>query len=212
MPTQFYTVPNQRVVKIHREVAKSDFLGINNETWKTASRDLRPTALLLYLYFASNADGYNKALSPAAIQLEIGMPRSTYHDQFKYLIEKGYLVKSGKNRYDFFEKSQNHTVPPVEYAQTEIAPSDDGFDFENDTDIGIPVPAKKRPVMPFDIEINKEQNPTDNDSNKYDEPTEDETWFKNFYWNGYEFDKIPREEETIKSTSTRPPINGEFVF
>ena len=28
-----YTVPNQRVITIHREVAKSDFLGIKNVNW-----------------------------------------------------------------------------------------------------------------------------------------------------------------------------------
>ena len=35
-----YTVPNQRVVTIHREKARSDFLGIKNENWQSAARDL----------------------------------------------------------------------------------------------------------------------------------------------------------------------------
>ena len=65
-----YTVPNQRIAKIHREVAKSDFLGIKNENWQAAARDLGAHALMLYLYLASNADGYNLALSPAAIRTE----------------------------------------------------------------------------------------------------------------------------------------------
>ena len=34
------TFPNQRVVRIHRESVKSDFLGIKNENWQAASRDL----------------------------------------------------------------------------------------------------------------------------------------------------------------------------
>lgn len=45
-----YTVPNQRVVTIHREKARSDFLGIKNENWQSAARDLGAHALLLYLY------------------------------------------------------------------------------------------------------------------------------------------------------------------
>ena len=52
------TYPNQRLIKIHRESAKTDFLGIKNENWKSAARDLSPHALLLYLYLASNADNY----------------------------------------------------------------------------------------------------------------------------------------------------------
>lgn len=75
-----YTYPNQRMVKIHREPFKSDFLGIKNENWQAAARDLRPHALLLYFYLASNANNYSLALSPAAVHEAIGMPRSTYND------------------------------------------------------------------------------------------------------------------------------------
>ena len=62
------TVPNQRVVTIHRERAASDFLGIKNSHWQAAARDLGAHALMLYLYFASNANGFTLALSPAAIR------------------------------------------------------------------------------------------------------------------------------------------------
>lgn len=68
-----------------------------------ASRDLGAHALRLYLYLAANADGYKLALSPAAIFEAIGMPRSTYSDQFKILVAKGYLVANSRNGYDFFE-------------------------------------------------------------------------------------------------------------
>lgn len=62
------TYPNQRMIKIHRERATSDFLGIKNENWMYASRDLGAHALRLYLYLAANANGYTLALSPAAIR------------------------------------------------------------------------------------------------------------------------------------------------
>ena len=45
------TVPNQRLVAIHRERAASDFLGIKNSSWQAAARDLGAQALMLYLYF-----------------------------------------------------------------------------------------------------------------------------------------------------------------
>ena len=41
-----YTVPNQRVVTIHREKARSDFLGIKNENWQSAARDLGAHAVV----------------------------------------------------------------------------------------------------------------------------------------------------------------------
>lgn len=98
------TYPNQRMIHINREPLRKDFLGINNDNWKSASRDLRPPALLLYLYLASNADNYTFALSPVAVRQEIGMARSTYHDQFHILVDKGYLVPTHGNTYEFYEK------------------------------------------------------------------------------------------------------------
>lgn len=96
MPT---TVPNQRTICVHREKASADFLGIKNRNWMAASRDLGAHALRLYLYLAANANNYSLALSPAALLEEIGMPRSTYHDQFKVLESKGYLIHRSGNTY-----------------------------------------------------------------------------------------------------------------
>ena len=107
------TYPNQKTVVIHREPAKSDFLGIKNENWQAAARDLRPHALLLYLYFAANANNYSFALSPAAVQEAVGMPRSTFSDQLRVLISKGYLVLSHGNTYDFYEVPQTRGASSV---------------------------------------------------------------------------------------------------
>ena len=54
------TYPNQRMVCVHREPAKADFLGIKNANWQAAARDLRPFAFLLYLYLG---DVYCRCLS-----------------------------------------------------------------------------------------------------------------------------------------------------
>lgn len=75
-----YTFPNQKMVTVHREVPKTDFLGIKNENWQSAARDLGPYALMLYLYFAANANGYTLALSPVAVRQAVGMAQSTYRD------------------------------------------------------------------------------------------------------------------------------------
>lgn len=104
------TVPNQRTIAVHRERATTNFLGIRNENWQTAARDLGAHALMLYLYLASNADGFLLALSPVAIRQAVGMPASTYRDQFIKLIDKGYLVQRGESHiYDFFETPQHAT-------------------------------------------------------------------------------------------------------
>ena len=104
------TFPHQKSVRIHREVARTDFLGIKNENWQAAARDLRPHALVLYLYLASNADNYTLALSPAAVREAVGMARSTYNDQVQILIDKGYLILSHGNTYDFYEVPQPRAV------------------------------------------------------------------------------------------------------
>ena len=114
------------MVKINREKADRDFLGIKNENWMAAARDLRAHALMLYLYLASNANNFSLALSPAAIQEAIGMPASTYRDQFAKLVSKGYLVQTGGNTFAFYEKPQPRAVQPDLNAVTAT-----GYSFED---------------------------------------------------------------------------------
>ena len=75
-----------------------------------AYRTLNATALCLYLFLAGNKDGFNLEYSPKAIHAEMGMPESTCRDQFKVLVEKGYLVPKheGSNIFDFYEKSKKN--------------------------------------------------------------------------------------------------------
>ena len=139
------TVPNQRLIEIHRERATSDFLGIKNSHWQAAARDLGAHALMLYLYLASNADGFTLALSPAAIRQAVGMPASTYRDQFLKLIDKGYLVRRGNgNTFDFYETPQRAT-------QAEKEETVNGYDFTADVPI---TPQTVYNDTPEDREIN----------------------------------------------------------
>ena len=141
------TVPNQRLIAIHRERAASDFLGIKNSHWQAAARDLGAHALMLYLYLASNADGFMLALSPAAIRQAVGMPSSTYRDQFVRLVDKGYLVQRGdSNTYDFYETPQRAT-------HTEKNETDGGYDFTADA-FGTPQAANDNTTENIEININ----------------------------------------------------------
>lgn len=143
-----YTVPNQRTVTVHREPARTDFLGIKNENWMYAARDLRAHALKLYLYFASNANGYTLALSPAAVRQAIGMARSTYQDQIENLIAKGYLVQTGANSFDFYE------VPKPRHGNNQTPVSAVGLNFEECTSVGTGQDLPVQNDTAEDIEIN----------------------------------------------------------
>ena len=146
------TVPNQRIIHIHRERVSSDFLGIKNENWQAASRALGAHALRLYLFLAANADHYELALSPAALEAAIGMPRSTYHDQFRKLVNFGYLVDAGGNHYHFYE------VPQQAATRIETLQPPNGYNFEDDTVIVQPKPQAAPQNPSGDIEINSINN------------------------------------------------------
>ena len=84
---------------------EGNFLLIKKSNLYEAYRTLNATALCLYLFLAGNKDGYNLEYSPKAIHAEMGMPESTCRDQFKVLVEKGFLVPKheGSNIFDFYE-------------------------------------------------------------------------------------------------------------
>lgn len=149
------TFPNQRMVRVHRERATSDFLGIKNENWQAASRDLGAHALQLYLYLASNANNYTVALSPVAVRQAIGMARSTYHDQFHKLVDRGYLVPSTGNTFEFYEVPQAAT-------QTQKEVSANGLDFEENPCRDEQAASVGLSVLPENTEIN---NMTDTPNN-----------------------------------------------
>ena len=153
-----YTFPNQRTIIIHKESLNKDFLGISNPIWQAAARDLGAHAFLLYVYLAANKDNYNLALSQVAVTNATGMPRSTYHDQFKKLVLKGYLVYTNGNTYEFFEKPRTSDV---------TQPTDDTLSHGQQltaTDKDSPAVAQKN--LQEDIQINNINTFTNNGINK----------------------------------------------
>ena len=149
-----YTFPNQRIVIVHKEPLKGDFLGISNPIWQAAARDLGAHAFLLYVYLAANKDNYNLALSQVAVTNATGMPRSTYHDHFKKLVLKGYLVNTHGNTYEFFEKPRTIDV---------IQPDSDMLSHGQEctrTDKASPAVAQKN--LQEDIQINNINTSTNN--------------------------------------------------
>lgn len=103
--------PFQKNITVHRETVEKDFLCIKNEHWKRANKDLTPFGLQLYLYFASNKDGYNFNLSQEDAERDAGIRRTTFHNYINLMIDKGYLVKSKGNCYDFYEVPRGKPLP-----------------------------------------------------------------------------------------------------
>ena len=117
------TVPNQKVVHVHRDMPdknkkEGNFLLIKKENWYAANKDLEPYGLQLYLYIAGNRDGFDFALSQEAAEREAGIKKTSYHKYVNLMIEKGYLVprKENSNVYDFYEvpkrKEDKEAVSP----------------------------------------------------------------------------------------------------
>lgn len=200
------TYPNQRVINIHREAAKSDFLGVKNQNWQAAARDLGAHALMLYLYLAANADGYNLALSPAAVRQAIGMPRSTYQDQFTKLMDKGYIVSGSGNVYHFFETPQ----PSHGSNQTFIINQtpNDGLNFE-ECPLDVSCVDRAAPNVPTeDREINNRKIETNNQRiNNNGLVVTD-----NVYIPKVKEIKIPVPKAESKKQITPLPPKKEFIF
>ena len=198
-----YTVPNQRTVRIHRERATANFLGIKNENWQAASRDLGAHGLQLYLYLASNADNYTLALSPAAIRQAIGLKRSTYHDKFHELEAKGYLVNTHGNTFEFYEV-------PQAAAQTKNSMTVDGLDFEECPSSDTPICSNGQGMLSDNIEINNRDSMTDSSINKDNESVRR---MEQFIPKVKEVViKRPKAEGKKRPTCNPKPKEEEFVF
>ena len=197
------TFPNQRMVKVHRERATAHFLGIKNENWQAASRDLGAHGLQLYLYLASNADNYTLALSPTAVRQAIGLKRSTYHDKFHELEEKGYLVNTHGNTFEFYEV-------PQAAAQTKNSMTVDGLDFEEYPSSDTPICSNGQGMLSDNIEINNRDSMTDSSINKDNESVRR---MEQFIPKVKEVViKRPKAEGKKRPTCNPKPKEEEFVF
>lgn len=95
----------------------NNFMQVGNDEWMTVAKNFKPTTLMLYLYMASNMNGWEFALSPKAVKDAIGMSEGAYRSAVKELEEAGYLVDSGidnKKIYGVdFKTYTFHTTPQV---------------------------------------------------------------------------------------------------
>jgi hypothetical protein len=107
------TYPNQKVLHINKGNYTENYLTIGIDEWIEASKNLKPITFRLYLYIASNADGFNLALSRQDVMNKLGVTKNSYHTGVKELEEKGYIVPKQGNIYDFYispKKTEEETM------------------------------------------------------------------------------------------------------
>lgn len=125
-----YTYANQKVIHIEKEKYKDNFLQIGIAEWQAASKDLAPAAFKLYLYLASNADGFNLALSQAACAEAIGLKNRTYYRAVEELQDKGYITLKQGNIFNFHCKpAKNDSLANTE----KITAKNDSLPAKNDS-------------------------------------------------------------------------------
>lgn len=102
------TVPNQKIVNVKKEVCNNEcrenyYAKINLNALQAAMLDLKGETLKLWLFISKNQNNYTFALSKVeALRWGIGS-KSSYDRAIKELKEKGYLVETSSNHYDFYE-------------------------------------------------------------------------------------------------------------
>ena len=96
------SVPNQRIVKIHKPKYRENFLQIGIDEWQAAVKVMTKCEFALYLYLAGNADGFNLELSRQAFENATGYKKTAYSDAVNKLIQLGYIVHKGGNFYHFY--------------------------------------------------------------------------------------------------------------
>lgn len=118
---------NQKTIIIHRSNPigdKKQYLAIDCQALSTAARILTPSGLKLFLYLASNQDGYQKDYSPKDFSNIYGVSVDAARKARLDLQANGYLVESENGKLEFYER-------PQEELEFVIAPEKRKFKMSN---------------------------------------------------------------------------------
>lgn len=111
MPKPIKTVPNQRVLTIHKEPTDKQHKYTCNslEALGEAAKRLQSKGgFKLYMYLAKNQNKHNFALSSSEFCNWSGLGIAAYRTAFEELEKQGYLIINGSstNNYIFYDKAQ----------------------------------------------------------------------------------------------------------
>lgn len=112
MNNNFKTVPNQKVVKVKKELCdnKHYYTMINLQALDKAAQTLKSGAFKLWIYFAKNQNNYTFALSSKEVCESFGIKIKQYNSAIQELIENNYLVQQKGNNY-IFNENPNSVIP-----------------------------------------------------------------------------------------------------
>lgn len=135
-----------RHFEIHKEKLESSYTGINTNVLGQAAGDLTLNELRLYLYLASNKDGFNWTLNTTAYGNWLGSNNTrtlnkSLQGAIDGLIEKGYLfeVKDKADNYIFQEqkvpkndiqKKEQNVPKIVKQEKEQFVPKNDSIKME----------------------------------------------------------------------------------
>ncbi len=114
--------PNQKTITIQKEPTDKQnyYATINLNALELAALDLKAGAFKLWIYLAKNQNNYTFALSNKAAQQYFGIKKDQYDSAVKELIEKGYLIETAKNKYNFVELAEKTTNRNGEKPQLQV--------------------------------------------------------------------------------------------
>ena len=108
--------PNQKMITIHKDPVKENFLQVNICEWQEAFATLPRISFGLYLYLCGNQDKFHLALSSVDVQKSLGVSDSSYRRAVEDLLAAGYLMMRNGNEHtlDFYTTPQ-----PTDYVKKE---------------------------------------------------------------------------------------------
>lgn len=119
-----YTVPNQKVIRIHKDSYNGSYLTIGTEEWQEAFKSLKRITFGVYLYLSGNASGFELTLSRRDVMDRLGVSKDTYLRAVKELEEKGYLAHKNGPVWNFY-------TTPVDMVTDAKESDDDNENNEN---------------------------------------------------------------------------------
>ena len=148
MKESIATYPNQKIIHINKNPFVGDYLSIDNDEWIEASKILSPNTFKVYLYLASNANGFDLILSRQAIMNRLDMSTDSYKRAIKELSTKKFVVEKQGNVYDFFTTPMGAKLQPANEAMVAKMPPSMGqncnqYGSKNATSMG----AKMQPEI-----------------------------------------------------------------
>ena len=118
----YKTYPNQKTIKVKKEKCdkQNHYTMINLNALETAGIDLKAGAFKLWIYLAKNQDNFTFGLSNKATEETFGIKKDQYDKAVKELIEKGYLIETSKNNFEFRELKEKTTIKNGEKPQLKV--------------------------------------------------------------------------------------------